>query len=293
MEEGSMRCDVNVSVRPIGREAFGTKVEVKNMNSFRNVQRAIDFEINRQIELIENGGVVEQESRNFDAAKGQTILMRSKEDAHDYRYFNEPDLQPVLVLQDYIDGVKSKMPALPNELLEKYTHKLNLSEYDASVLTENKQIAQYFEDLIAHTNNYKAAANWMMGAIKSYLNEKAIEISDFPVPAKKIATCIALVDEGKVSNTIAAQNIFPALIANPKADALEIARENNWLQESDSDALLEIVRQALAKYPEKVEEYKGGKKGLLGLFMGEIMKLSRGKADPKVATKLVTEELEK
>ena len=190
MEEGSMRCDVNVSVRPIGQEKFGTKVEVKNMNSFRNVQKAIDFEIDRQIALIENGGEVQQETRNFDAAKGQTILMRSKEDAHDYRYFNEPDLQPVLVLEDYINGVKSKMPALPNELVDKYINTLKLSEYDAYVLTENKQMALYFEDLIAHTNNYKAAANWMMGAIKSYLNDKAIDIADFPVSASKIANCI-------------------------------------------------------------------------------------------------------
>jgi aspartyl-tRNA(Asn)/glutamyl-tRNA(Gln) amidotransferase subunit B len=293
MEEGSMRCDVNVSVRPIGQEKFGTKVEVKNMNSFRNVQKAIDFEIDRQIALIENGGEVQQETRNFDAAKGQTILMRSKEDAHDYRYFNEPDLQPVLVLEDYINGVKSKMPALPNELVDKYINTLKLSEYDAYVLTENKQMALYFEDLIAHTNNYKAAANWMMGAIKSYLNDKAIDIADFPVSASKIANCIAMVDEGKISNTVAAQNIFPALIENPNADPLELARTNNWLQESDSDALLEIVKEAISKYPEKVAEYKSGKKGLLGLFMGEVMKLSRGKADPKVATKLVADELEK
>jgi aspartyl-tRNA(Asn)/glutamyl-tRNA(Gln) amidotransferase subunit B len=293
MEEGSMRCDVNVSVRPVGREEFGTKVEVKNMNSFRNVQRAIDFEIDRQIALIESGGEVLQQTRNFDAAKGQTIVMRSKEDAHDYRYFNEPDLQPVIVQEDYIEAVKSKMPALPNELIEKYTQQLKLSDYDANVLTENKQVALYFEDLIAHTKNYKSAANWMMGAIKSYLNDKAIEIGDFPISAAKIAACITLVDEGKVSNTVAAQNIFPALIEKPEANPLDLARENNWIQESDSDALLELVKEAISKYPEKVEEYKSGKKGLLGLFMGEVMKLSRGKADPKVASKLVAEELEK
>ncbi len=293
MEEGSMRCDVNVSVRPLGREKFGTKVEVKNMNSFRNVQRAIDFEIDRQIALIESGGEVLQETRNFDAAKNQTIVMRTKEDAHDYRYFNEPDLQPVVVTESYIDAVKSKMPALPNALIEKYTSKLNLSEYDANVLTENKQVALYFEEIIAHTTNFKAAANWMMGAIKSYLNDKAVEIADFPISAAKIAACIALVDEGKVSNTVAAQQIFPALLQNPDADPMLLAKENNWLQESDSDALLEIVTQVLAKYPEKVAEYKSGKKGLLGLFMGEVMKLSRGKADPKVATQLVAQELEK
>lgn len=293
MEEGSMRCDVNVSVRPWGREKFGTKVEVKNMNSFRNVQRAIDFEINRQIEVIETGGEVFQETRNFDAAKGHTILMRTKEDAHDYRYFNEPDLQPVVVTQEYINGVRDNMPPLPSELHEKYTQKLGLSEYDAGVLTERKSMALYFEDLISHTKHFKAAANWMMGSIKSYLNEKAISIEDFPIKPAQIAKCIDLVDSGSVSNTVAAQSIFPLLIENPDSDPLQIAKDNNWIQESDSDALLEIVHQAIAKFPDKVQEYKNGKKGLVGLFMGEVMKLSRGKADPKVASKLVAQELEK
>lgn len=293
MEEGSMRCDVNVSVRPKGREAFGTKVEIKNMNSFRNVQRAIEFEITRQIELLESGGTVQQETRNFDAAKGTTSAMRTKEDAHDYRYFNEPDLQPVLVTQNYIDSVHATMPPLPNELVEKYTNRLGLSAYDAGVLTENKQLALYFEDLIALTPNHKAAANWMMGAVKSHLNEKAIGIEEFPVKPEKIAACIDLVDTGKISNTIAAQHIFPLLIDNPEAEPLALATQHNWIQESDSDALLAVVREAIAKYPEKVHEYKNGKVGLIGLFMGEVMKLSRGKADPKVATKLVQQELEK
>jgi aspartyl-tRNA(Asn)/glutamyl-tRNA(Gln) amidotransferase subunit B len=293
MEEGSMRCDVNVSVRPVGREAFGTKVEVKNMNSFRNVQRAIDFEIERQVALLESGGTVLQETRNFDAAKGTTAAMRTKEDAHDYRYFNEPDLQPVILRQEYIDAVNATMPPLPNALVDKYINQLGLSAYDAGVLTENKPFALYFEDLIALTPNHKSAANWMMGAVKSYLNEKAIGIEKFPIQPAKIAACIALVDAGKISNTVAAQSIFPLLIENPEADPLTIATQNNLIQESDSDALLELIREALAKYPEKVVEYKNGKVGLVGLFMGEVMKLSRGKADPKVATKLVQQELEK
>ncbi len=293
MEEGSMRCDVNVSVRPWGQKKFGTKVEVKNMNSFRNVQRAIDFEIDRQIALIESGGKVIQETRNFDASKGHTLVMRTKEDAHDYRYFNEPDLQPIQVTANYIQEVRDSMPPLPSALVEKYTEELGLSAYDAGVLTENKNIALYFEDLIAHTKNYKAAANWMMGSVKSHLNEKAISIKEFTVSPAKIAECIALVDEGKISNTVAAQNVFPLLVENPEMHPLQIATENNWIQESDSDALLELVHEAIAKYPDKVAEYKNGKKGLVGLFMGEVMKLSRGKADPKVASKLVTQELEK
>lgn len=293
MEEGSLRCDVNISVRPQGREKFGTKVEIKNMNSFRNVQRAIDFEINRQIELIESGGQVEQETRNFDAARGITVVMRTKEDAHDYRYFTEPDLQPVIVTQEYIHQVKNQMPPLPNELIEKYISRLGLSDYDAAVITESKPFALYFERLIELTPNYKAAANWMMGAIKNYLNENAADIEKFPISEEKIAQCIQLVDEGKISNTVAAQKIFPILLQNPEATPLQIAESNNWIQQSDAGALLGWVKQAVAAYPEKVEEYKAGKKGLMGLFMGEVMKLSKGSADPKVATSLLKEELEK
>jgi aspartyl-tRNA(Asn)/glutamyl-tRNA(Gln) amidotransferase subunit B len=291
MEEGSLRCDVNISVRKKGAEKFGTKVEIKNMNSFRNVQKAIDFEIDRQIHLIESGGKVIQETRNFDASKGVTFVMRTKEDAHDYRYFTEPDLQPVIVTKDYIDQVHRNMPPLPNELHEKYVKVLGLSEYDAGVLTENKPIALYFETLIKNTSNYKAAANWMMGPVKSYLNEKAIGIESFPVSASSIATLIALVDEGKISNTVASQMIFPILVDHPDADPLHVAASNNWIQESSEDALLDMVKQVIQLYPEKVAEYNAGKKGLMGLFMGEVMKLSKGKADPKVTTKLLQVQL--
>ena len=293
MEEGSMRCDVNVSVRPKGQEKFGTKVEVKNMNSFRNVQKAIDFEIKRQIELIEGGGEVQQTTMNFNAATGETVLLRAKEDAHDYRYFTEPDLQPVVVTADYITEVQKHMPALPAELYKKYVEELKLSEYDASILTESKSIAMYFEDLIQHTKNTKAAANWMMGEIKSYLNAKAMEMEDFPIAPAQIATLIQLVDDSKISNTVASQKLFPLLIENSSKDPLTIAKENNWIQESNQDTLQEFVQAALAKYPTKVEEYKNGKKGVLGLFMGEVMKMSQGKADPKVTNQLVREALEK
>ncbi len=293
MEEGSMRCDVNVSVRPKGQEEFGTKVEVKNMNSFRNVQKAIDFEIKRQIELIEGGGKVEQTTMNFNAATGETVLLRAKEDAHDYRYFTEPDLQPVVVTKDYVSEVKKHMPTLPAELYKKYVEELKLSKYDAAILTESKSIALYFEDLIEHTQNTKAAANWMMGDIKSFLNAKAMEIADFPIAPEKIATLIQLVDDSKISNTVASQKLFPLLIEKSTKDPLTLAQENNWIQESNQDALQEFVQAALAKYPAKVEEYKNGKKGVLGLFMGEVMKMSQGKADPKVTNQLVREALEK
>jgi len=292
MEEGSLRCDVNISIRPRGDEKFGTKVEVKNLNSFRNVQRAIDFEIKRQYDIIESGGIVQQTTMNFDAAKGETILLRSKEDAHDYRYFNEPDLQPIKVTQDYVKEVKSALPPLPDELFEKYT-KLGLSDYDAALLTETKGIAMYFEEVINHTDKHKAAANWIMGPVKSYLNDQAKAIEDFPLQPDTIAELINMVEKGVVSNSAASGELFKALIEDPEQDPQQVAEDKNLIQESDSDALQELVQEALAKYPEKVDEYKAGKKGLMGLFMGEVMKLSKGKADPKVASKLVQQELEK
>lgn len=292
MEEGSLRCDVNISVRPVGQEKFGTKVEVKNLNSFRNVQKAIDYEINRQIALIEDGGQVVQQTFTFDAARGKTQLLRDKEDAHDYRYFNEPDLQPVLVKDTYVEGMRAQMPPLPKELFAKYRD-LGLSEYDASLLTDSKEIALYYEDIIAHTENYKAAANWMMGTIKSHLNERALHIHDFPLKAGQIAELIKLVDEGKVSNTAANGDLFKALLESPEEQAARLAEKLNLIQESNADELQTWVDAALAKYPDKVAEYKAGKKGLTGLFMGEVMKLSRGKADPKLASKLVQETLEK
>lgn len=293
MEEGSLRCDANISVMLKGAKEFGKKVEVKNMNSFRNVQRAIDHEIKRQIDIIEAGGSIAGETRSFEAGSGTTFLLRSKESANDYRYFPEPDLQPVIVTQEYIGGVKAKLPALPNDLLEKYTGELKLSEYDAHNLLEVKGIALYFNELVSHTGNYKAAANWMMGSIKSYLNENALHIEQFKVKPATIAALIALIDEGKISNAVASQKVFPELINNPGEAPLAIAQRLDLIQTNDSNALQELVNQALSKFPEKITEYKGGKTGLLGLFVGEVMKLSKGKADPKMANQLVKDALEK
>ncbi|MCB0480547.1 MAG: Asp-tRNA(Asn)/Glu-tRNA(Gln) amidotransferase subunit GatB [Flavobacteriales bacterium] len=292
MEEGSLRCDANISVRLRGAPEFGTKVEVKNMNSIRNVQRAIEFEINRQIAAIEAGEEIFHETRSFDALAGTTFSMRSKEMANDYRYFPEPDLLPVVVHQKHIEFVRAGMPKLPAELFAEFTTKLGLSEYDARILTDSKPIALYFEEMLKHTNNAKAAANWLMGEVKGYLNERGLHISDFPVSSATMGALIKLVDDGLVSNTVASQKVYPLLLENPKLTPLEIAQKNNWIQESDSDALGEFVNQALAKFPEKVQEYKNGKTGLIGLFMGEVMKLSKGKADPKVASQLIKEKLE-
>jgi aspartyl-tRNA(Asn)/glutamyl-tRNA(Gln) amidotransferase subunit B len=293
MEEGSLRCDANISVRIKGASAFGTKVEVKNMNSMRNVQRAIDFEIERQITALETGETIYQETRNFDAIKGRTLTMRSKEGASDYRYFPEPDLPPLHITASFLEAVKAKMPELPSALFEKFTKAIGLSEYDAQVLTENKDIAAYFEAILKHTNNAKAAANWLMVNIKGYLNEQALEINDFVLQPAKIAEIISLIDENKISNSAASQRLFPAMLEEHHLSALQLAEKLNLLQESDTGELNKWIADALAKYPEKVAEYKAGKKSLTGLFMGEVMKASKGKADPKAATNLLIEALEK
>jgi len=292
MEEGSLRCDANISVMLKGAKEYGRRVEVKNMNSIRNVQRAIEHEIKRQIDLIEAGKIIDQDTRSFDATTGTTFSLRSKEMANDYRYFPEPDLQPFLIKQEYIDKVKKELPPLPDALFKKYVKDFGLSEYDANVITENKQFALYFEELTRHTKNFKAAANWMMGSVKSYLNENAIEITQFVLKPKQIAEVIALVDDGKVSNSVASQTIFPELVTHPEKTPLQIAEEKNLIQQSDETALREMAKQAVAKFPDKVKEYKSGKVGLIGLFMGELMKLSGGKADPKIANKLVKELLD-
>lgn len=293
MEEGSLRCDANISVRLKGAKEYGKRTEVKNMNSFRNVQRAIDFEIKRQIDLIENGETVSVETRSFDAVNGTTFTLRSKESANDYRYFPEPDLQPVFVTADYIEGVKKNLPPLPNDLHNKYVNELKLSEYDASVLTESKEIALYFNELISSTKNYKSAANWVMVNVKSFLNENALHIDNFPIKPKVLSQIIELIDGGKVSHAAASQKLFPALIANSGKSPESLATELDIIQNSDSGEIQALVEQAVNKFPEKIAEYKNGKVGLLGLFVGEVMKLSKGKADPKVVNQLVKEQLEK
>ena len=296
MEEGSLRCDANVSIRPVGQKEFGTKVEVKNMNSITNVKRALQYEIERQTVCMLKGEVINQETRSFDASEGTTFVMRAKEMANDYRYFPEPDLPPLKVTKDYQDEIKQNLPPLPKELFEKYTTQFGLSEYDADVIIENKHLALYFEDVIKHTHEYKLAANWVMGAVKSYLNENAITIKEFPVKPEQIADLILLIKGDKVSNTAATQKIFPEMIkANSNGShstPLEIAEQLNLIQEGDEDSIQALIDQAILKYPEKVDEYKSGKKGLIGLFMGEVMKLSGGKADPKKANELLRQKLD-
>ena len=287
MEEGSMRCDANISVMLKDAKEFGSKVEVKNMNSIRNVKNAIEHEITRQIIAVENGETIFSETRNYDALKDVTSAMRSKEAANDYRFFPEPDLQPIKVSQEHIHKMMAEMPPLPNYLLNKYIDELGLSEYDAHNLTDSKDIALYYEDLIKHTSNYKSAANWLMGDIKSYLNQFAIRINEFPISAENIAGLIKIIDEGKISHNLAGQKVFPKMLVETNKSALSIAEENNWIQDSNEDSLAGFVQELIDENPDEAARFKGGEKKLMGLFMGQLMKKSKGKADPKTASQLI------
>ncbi|PKP50513.1 MAG: Asp-tRNA(Asn)/Glu-tRNA(Gln) amidotransferase GatCAB subunit B [Bacteroidetes bacterium HGW-Bacteroidetes-12] len=291
MEEGSLRCDANVSVMLKGSTTFGERTETKNMNSIRNVKRAIDFEIKRQIDLIEAGQRVEMETRSFNAADGSTTLMRSKEEAHDYRYFPEPDLQPVLVEENYITEVKKELPLLPNELYKVYTKEYGLSEYDANLIIESKPLGLYYNELTQHTKNYKAASNWLNGSIKSYLNENGITIEDFVLKPIKIAALIQLIDDGKVSNTVASQHIFPVMVNQPELEPIAIAEQNNLIQESNADDIINYIDIVIEQNPNEITRFKNGEKQLMGFLMGQLMKVSEGKADPKKANLLLRERL--
>jgi aspartyl-tRNA(Asn)/glutamyl-tRNA(Gln) amidotransferase subunit B len=291
MEEGSMRCDANISVRLHGATEYGNRCEVKNLNSIRNVQRAIEHEFARQVRVIEDGGHIDQNTLNFNADTGETSVLRSKEMANDYRYFPEPDLMPLVLTAEYVENIRKVLPPLPTELYKKYID-LGLSDYDASVITADKEVAFYFEELIKHTANYKAAAHLMMGAVKSYLNESGLHITDLHIEPATLAGLLKLVEAGSVNNTVASHKLFPAMIKSPGKSADVLAAELNLLITADSNDVDRYIQDAIAKYPDKVKEYQKGKKGVLGLFMGEIMKSSKGKIDPQATNKLLINALE-
>ncbi|MCE7067665.1 Asp-tRNA(Asn)/Glu-tRNA(Gln) amidotransferase subunit GatB [Dyadobacter sp. CY326] len=291
MEEGSLRCDVNVSIRKRGESKLGTKVEVKNMNSIRNMMRAISFEEKRQVAMLESDQEIQQETRMFDVETGQTYGMRVKETMNDYRYFPDPDLSPVVVSDEWLEGIRSSMPALPHELREKFTNQYGIPAYDAMVLTDTREIAAYFEAVCAKTPAYKTASNWLMGPVKSYLNDHEGNIEHFPISPERLGALIDLVESDTVSNSVATQKIFPVLLAEPERAPEEIASANNWLQNSNTNELESLVDEVINAMPDKVAAFKKGKKGLLGLFVGEVMKKSNNTADPKLVSQLLTSKL--
>jgi aspartyl-tRNA(Asn)/glutamyl-tRNA(Gln) amidotransferase subunit B len=291
MEEGSLRCDANISIRKKGDIKLGTKAEVKNLNSIRNVKRAVEFESRRMIEMLEQGSEIIQQTRSFDADSGTTFPIRDKEDADDYRYFPDPDLTKFFLADEFIDNVRRSIPELHGERSKRYTSKYQLSEYDAAILTEERRFADYFEQIISRGVKFKSAANWMLGPVKSWLNENNQEIDQFPVTPEKLAGLIKLVEEGKLSFSIASTKLFNELLKDPAKEAIEIAEEKNWSLDTNADNIENLIEQVLNKFPEKVKEFKKGKKGLMGLFVGEVMKLSKGKADPKMTNDILSEKL--
>jgi aspartyl-tRNA(Asn)/glutamyl-tRNA(Gln) amidotransferase subunit B len=292
MEEGSLRCDANISVRVKGAFEYGSRCEVKNLNSIRNLQRAVNYEFRRQVELIEQGQKIDQNTLNFDAATGITSVLRSKEMAYDYRYFPEPDLTPLVLSDELIKQIKADLPELPEQRVKRYTQTFGLSESDALQLTSDKAVSDYFQEVTTFTSNYKSAANWINGPVQSFLNGRSGEDIRSKIPAKSIAEIISLVDDGKINHSAASQTLFPALIKNPGVELLDLVQELNLLIDTHGDELDDYINQAVSLYPEKVTEYNKGKKGVLGLFMGEVMKISKGKIDPKTANKLIIEKLE-
>jgi aspartyl-tRNA(Asn)/glutamyl-tRNA(Gln) amidotransferase subunit B len=293
MEEGSLRCDANVSVRLRGETKLGTKVEVKNLNSIRNVKKAIEFEIERIIALLENNEKIIQQTRSFDASNDTTFALRDKEEANDYRYFPEPDLPPFHLTETFIAEIKNELPALPNALQKKYEEEFLLNKYDASQLCAEKEITVFFEKIIHHTTNYKAIANWINGPIKQYLNENKLSFTQLVLQPEQLAGLIKLVEESKVNFSVASSRILPVVMKDENADALQTATALNLIQVSDNDEIENWVMQVIDKMPDKVTEYKKGKKNLIGLFVGEVKKLSKGKAYPKIVSALLEEKLNK
>ncbi|OQY66032.1 MAG: aspartyl/glutamyl-tRNA amidotransferase subunit B [Polyangiaceae bacterium UTPRO1] len=294
MEEGSFRCDANVSVRPRGATTLGTKVEIKNMNSFRAVERAIDYELERQIELIQDGGRVVQETRLYDPDRDETRSMRSKEEAHDYRYFPDPDLPPLVIPDSFVDEVRRTLPELPDARRRRFVEDLGLPEYDAEVLTARRDVADYFEAVVAAHRNAKAASNWVMGDVLRLVREHklddALVIERWPVAAADLGALIALIDDGTISGKIA-KTVFEEMLATGAAPATIVERRG-LVQVSDEGAIAAAIDQVLGANAAKVAEYRGGKEKLFGFFVGQVMKATGGKANPALVNVLLRAKLE-
>ena len=291
LEEGSLRCDANVSIRPFGQEEYGTKAEIKNMNSFRAMQRAVETEIDRQIELVEAGERVVQESRLWNEALGITESMRSKEEAHDYRYFPEPDLMPLEITPEWIGGIQSSMPELPAQKRARYQTECGLSEYDAVNIVETMELARYFDRVIELGTNVKAAANWLMGDITAYTKETKLSITETKLTPETLVELITLIDKGTISNHIAKQIIVELL--EKGGPVQKLIEEKGLSVIGNQDELKDIVLQVLAENQSQVEKYKSGKPQLFGFFVGQVMKLTKGRANPQMVNDIVQQELDK
>ena len=291
MQEGSLRCDVNLSVRPVGQKEFGTRTETKNLNSFKAIHNSIEFEIQRQIEVLENGGVIHQETRRFDDVKGVGYAMRSKEDAQDYRYFPEPDLAPIILSDEYINNIKDNLPEMPHIKKERYINEYSLPEYDAEILTSSKKTANFFEKTNSICNNPKAVSNWIMGDFARLLNEKEIEIDESKVTEENLASLIILIDKGTISSKIAKQIFEEMFETGEKAE--DIVNKKGLVQISDEGAIKEICQRIVDANPQSIADYKAGKDRAIGYLVGQIMKETKGKANPQIVNKILLEIINK
>jgi len=291
MEQGSLRCDVNISVRKKGAQMLGTKVEVKNLNSIRFIKKAIEHESERLVELLEAGKTIVQETRGFDENSFSTYSIRVKEDEDGYRYFPEPDLPPFFISNEMIEGIRGAMPALQSEVKEKLVGEYHLSAYDSEQLSNDTEMSSFFFELAKQSGNYKASANWILGPIRNHLNTSEVSLDEVKLPAKTVAEIINLIDAGKISYGIAVQQVFPAVLKNPSLDITRFIKDNQLEVQSSQTEIEQLIDAALTKHSEKITEYRKGKKGLISLFVGEVMRLSKGKADAKLVTEKIIEKL--
>jgi aspartyl-tRNA(Asn)/glutamyl-tRNA(Gln) amidotransferase subunit B len=289
MEEGSMRCDANISLRPYGQEKFGTRAELKNMNSFRGVHRGLEYEEFRQAEVLDEGCIVVQETRRWDEAKEQTFSMRGKEESHDYRYFPDPDLVKVHIDSQWIERVKSSIPELPDSRKARYTSELGLPGYDAEVITSTLQLAELFEESMNYTKDAKSVSNWIMGDLLGYLNQNNLELSAVKLTGKGLGEMIGLIEKGTISSKIA-KTVFKEMLEGGKAPQ-QIVEEKGLVQISDEGAIKGIVEQVIQNNPQSVADYKAGKEKAVGFLVGQVMKETKGKANPGLVNKLIVEEL--
>ena len=291
MQEGSLRADVNVSVRKKGETKLGTRTEMKNMNSFRSIVRAIEYEVDRQIDVIENGGKIDQETLRWDDVSGKTFPMRDKEDAQDYRYFPDPDLVAIKLSEEYIENIKNSLPELPESRKERYLQEYKLSEKDAKLITASKYLSDLFEEAVKVCNNPKAVNNWIISDISRILNETEMEPIQIPFDAKQLGKLVVLIDKGTISSSIG-KKVLVELFENPR-DPEDIIKEKGWIQISDEGAIKEVVLKILENNPQSIADYKGGKDKALGFLVGQAMKETKGKANPGMLNKMFIEELKR
>jgi aspartyl-tRNA(Asn)/glutamyl-tRNA(Gln) amidotransferase subunit B len=291
MEQGRLRCDVNISVRKKGEEKLGTKVEIKNLNSIRFIKKAIEFEAVRLVELLEAGGIVLQQTRGFDEASSSTYAIRTKEDADDYRYFADPDLPPFLITEEMIDAIRREMPPTQKQRVESLSKEYHLSDYDAAMLASNTELENYFKQILSFTTNIKSAVNWVLNPLKNWTIDNEASIEESGVHPKSIAQMIGLIDEGKITYGIAVQKIFPQLLEDTSINVYEFAEKNNLMLSGNNSDVDKWINAVLDKHPQKVTEFKKGKKGLIGFFVGEAMRLAKGKADAQQLTEKLNEKL--